>query len=133
MPVTLSYPKPRELQTKIIAIARTDNATEKCVLPKDAVIVGVYVNQEVNASTAAATVTVSCGSDADGILNAFSMATTAVGYVAAGTAVGSSVGTKLTTDSVVKSTYTVGSSTAGGTGYVVIQYFVAPSGETITS
>lgn len=132
MAVTQSYPKPRELFTKCIAIARTDNATEKCVLPKDAIIVGVNVHQTVNASTDVGTVTVSCGSDADGILNAFSMATTAVGYVHAGTAVGSSVGTKLTADSVVKSTYTVGSSTAGGTGYVYIHYFVPGPGESLT-
>ena len=132
MPVTQSYPKPRKLYTKVIEIARTDSATEKCVLPKDAVVTGVDVHQTVNASTAAGAVTVSCGGDADGILNAFSMATTAVGYVTAGTAVGSSVGTKLTADSVVKSTYTVGSSTAGGTGYVYIHYFVAGPGENLT-
>lgn len=133
MAVTLSYPKPRELFTKCIEIARTDSATEKCVLPKDAVIVGVNVHQTVSATTDVGAVTVSCGSDADGILNAFSMATTAVGYVAAGTAVGSSVGTKLTADSVVKSTYTVGSSTAGGTGYVYIHYFIPGPGESLTS
>ena len=133
MPVNLSYPKPRDLLVKAFAIARTDSATEKCVLPKDAVIVGVNVLQDVNAATDVGSVTVSCGSDSDGILNAFSMATTAVGYVAAGTAAGSSVGTKLSVDSVVKSTYTVGSSTAGGTGYCFIHYFVPGPGETLTS
>lgn len=131
MAVNLSYPKPRDLLVKSFAVARADNATEKCVLPKHAVIVGVMVHQTVDASTNTGAVTVSCGSDADGILNGFVMATTSVGYVAAGAKAGSSVGTKLEADSVVKSTYTVGSSTAGGTGYVHIYYFVAPSGETI--
>jgi hypothetical protein len=132
MAVTLSYPKPRNLKTKSFAIARTDTGQEKCVLPKDAIVVGVNVLQDVDASTAAGAVTVSCGDDADGILNAFSMATTKVGYVAAGTAYGSSIGVKLTSDCVVKSTYTVGSSTAGGTGYVFIHYFIAGPGEGLT-
>ena len=132
MPVNLSYPKPRQLLTKCFAIARTDNATEKCVLPKDAVIVGVDVLQDVVASTADGTVTVSCGGASSGILNAFVMASAAAkGFVAAGDKTGSSVGTKLTVDSVVKSTYTVGSSTAGGTGDVFIHYFVAGPGESI--
>jgi len=33
--------------------------------------------------------------------------------------------TKLDTDKMVLSTYTVGSSTAGGTGYVIIDFFMA--------
>jgi hypothetical protein len=129
MPVNLSYPKPRDVLMKAFTVARTDNATEKCVLPKDAVVVDVRVLQDVNASSAAGAVTVSCGADADGILNAFSMATTAVGLVAPGTAYGSSIGVKLTADAVVKSTYTVGSSTAGGTGTVFIYYIVPGPGE----
>jgi len=129
MPVNLSYPKPRDVLVKAFDVARTDSATEKCVLPKDAVVIGVHVHQKVAASTAAGAVTVSCGSDADGILNAFSMATTSVGFVTAGAAVGSSVGVKLTSDCAVKSTYTVGSSTAGGTGTVYISYFIPGPGE----
>jgi hypothetical protein len=133
MAINLSFPKPRATQTKIFAVARTDSSTEKCWLPKDAVIVGVYVLQMTAAETAAATFDVGVGADADGILNDFSMATTSVGYTTGGTATGAVVGTKLTVDSKVSCTYTAGSSTAGGTGYVKIEYFVAGGNETITS
>lgn len=132
MAVNLSYPKPRNTVVKIFDVARTDSSTAKCVLPKGAVITGVWVNQEVNASTAAGAVSVGWSGSTTAILNAFSMATTKVGFVSAGTAVGSGVGTKLTQDQVVISTYTVGSSTAGGTGYVVIEYFVLGPGESET-
>lgn len=131
MAVNLSYPKPRSLQTKVIEIARTDSSTEKCVLPKDAVIVGVHVFQNVAATTAAGAFDLGWTGDTDGILNDFSMATTAVGLVNAGTAAGTGVMTKLDSDKVVLSTYTVGSSTAGGTGYVIIEYFVTGPGETL--
>ena len=132
MAVNLSYPKPRSLQTKVIAIARTDSSTEKCVLPKHAVIVGVHVFQDVAATTAAGTFDLGWTGDTDGILNDFSMATTAVGMVNAGTAAGTGVMTKLDSDKVVLSTYTVGSSTAGGTGYVIIEYFVTGPNEAVT-
>ena len=131
MAVNLSYPKPRSLQTKVIGIARTDSSTEKCVLPKHAVIVGVDVFQNVAATTAAGAFDLGWTGDTDGILNDFSMATTAVGLVNAGTAAGTGVMTKLDSDKVVLSTYTVGSSTAGGTGYVIIEYFVTGPGETL--
>jgi hypothetical protein len=127
----LSYPKPRTLQRKIFAVARTDSSTVKCVLPKGAIIVGVFVHQTVNASTAAGAVTVGWSGDTDGVLNAFSMATTAVGFVAAGTAIGSGVNTPLDSDKAVISTYTVGSSTAGGTGFVYIDYFMPGPGESV--
>lgn len=134
MPVNLSYPKPRDIYVKIVPIARTDSSTEKCVLPKDAVITGVFVLQDVAAVTAAATFDLGFTGDTDGLLNDFSMAvTTPVGFVAAGAAAGSAVGTKLDSDKVILSTYTAGSSTAGGTGYVFIHYFVAGAGETLTS
>ena len=133
MPVNQSYPKPRSLQSKVITIARTDNATEKCVLPKGAVVVGIHVNQTVNASTAAGTFDLGWSGDADALVNDFSMATTKVGLVNVGTAVGDSVMTKLDSDKTIISTYTVGSSTAGGTGFVVIDYFIPGAGEDLTS
>ena len=128
---TLSYPKRRTTQQLIIPVARTDSATAKAWLPKAAVITGVHVLQNVNASTAAGSFTVGLGSDADGILEAFSMATTKVGLVNAGVSAGVSVLSKLTTDAPVTVTYTVGSSTAGGTGFVVIDFFVAGAGEAV--
>lgn len=128
---TLSYPKPRNTCIKIIPIARTDSSTAKCVLPKGAVISTVTCYQNVNASTAAATWTVGWAADTDGILNAFSAATTAVGQVHPGTAIGSGVFARLTSDVTVISTFGVGSSTAGGTGYVIIEYFVPGPGEAV--
>lgn len=126
---TLSYPKRRSTLQLVIPVARTDSATTKAWLPKAAVITGVHVLQNVNASTAAGSFTVGLGSDADGILEAFSMATTKVGLVNAGTSAGVAVLAKNTADNKVTVTYTVGSSTAGGTGFVVIDFFVAGSGE----
>jgi len=127
--VGLSYPKGRDVITKIIPIARTDSSTAKCVIPKDAVIIGVHVNQTVDATTAAGSFVLGWSGTTSAILSAFSMATTKVGLVNPGTSAGTGLFSKLTEDKVVLSTYTVGSSTAGGTGYVAIEYFVAGSGE----
>ncbi len=128
---TLSYPKRRSTMQLVIPVARTDSATAKAWLPKDAVVTGVHVLQNVSASTATASFTVGLGSDADGILEAFTMATSKVGLVNAGASAGVSVLSKLTVDAPVTVTYTVGSSTAGGTGFVIIDFFVAGSGEAV--
>jgi hypothetical protein len=134
MAVTMSYPKPRELMTKIVNIARTDSSTEKCVLPKGAIVVDVEVLQEVNASTNTGSFVLGWSGATSALVNGFTMATTKVGLVKAGTAVGSAVcGTPLNSDKKVISTYTVGSSTAGGTGKVIIKYFMPGAGETVTS
>ncbi len=132
MPVTLSYPKPRDIRVKVVPIARTDSSTEKCVLPKDAVICGIFVHQTVAASTAAGAFNLGWSGATTALLNAFSMPTSTVGFAAGGSATGASVGTKLDSDKTVLASYTVGSSTAGGTGYVVIQYFVPGPGEGLT-
>lgn len=132
MPVTLSYPKPRDIQVKVVSIARTDSSTEKCVLPKDAVICGIFVHQTVAASIAAGAFNLGWSGATTALLNAFSMPTSTVGFAAGGSATGASVGTKLDSDKTVLASYTVGSSTAGGTGYVVIQYFVPGPGEGLT-
>lgn len=132
MPVNQSYPKSRSVVRKVFAVSRTDSSTAKCVLPKGAVVTGVYVLQNVNASTATATFSVGWSGATTALLSSFTMATTAVGYVTAGTAIGSGVFSKLTEDKIVLCSYTVGSSTAGGTGYVVIEYFVPGAGETAT-
>lgn len=132
MPVTLSYPKARDVITKVVPIARTDSSTEKCVLPKDAVICGIFVHQTAAAVTAAGAFNLGWSGSATALLNAFSMPTSTVGYAAGGSATGASVGTKLDSDKTVIATYTVGSSTAGGTGYVVIQYFIPGPGEGLT-
>ena len=94
--VGLSYPKARSLITKIVPIARTDSSTVKCVIPKDAVIVGVHVNQNVNASTAPGSFVLGWSGSTSAVLSAFSMATTAVGLVNAGTSLGAGTFSKLT-------------------------------------
>lgn len=127
----LSYPKRRGTLQLIVPVARTDSATTKAWLPKDAVVTGVHVLQNVNAATAVATFTVGLGADADGILESFTMATSKVGLVNAGAQAGVSVLTKLTVDAPVTVTYAVGSSTAGGTGFVVIDFFIAGPGEAV--
>lgn len=128
----LSYPKGRDLITKVIPIARTDSSTAKCVLPKDAVVVGVHVLQDVDAATNTGSFSLGWSGATTALINGFTMATTKVGLVNAGTAAGSGLMSKLSSDKTVISTYTVGSSTAGGTGYVIIEYFVAGPGETAT-
>lgn len=127
----LSYPKPRTTLQKIIPIARTDSSTVKCVLPKDAVVSGIHILQTVDASTAAGSFVLGWSGSTSALLSAFSMATTKVGLVNAGTSAGASILTKLDTDKQVIATYTVGSSTAGGTGYVVIDYYMAGAGEAV--
>lgn len=129
MPVNLSYPKPREIQTKVFTLARTDSSTKKCVLPKDAIVCGVFVHQTAAATTNASTFDVGFTGDLDGILDGFSFATTSVGYVAAGTTAGSAVGTKLSANRAILSTCTPGASDTTSAGYVLIQYFVAGPGE----
>ena len=122
--VGLSYPKVRELYSKIIPIARTDSSTVKCAIPKGACIVGVHIMQTTDAVTGAGSFTLGSTAGGTDILSAFSMATTKVGLVNPGVSAGSLLFTKLTTDIPIYSTYTVGTSSAGGTGYVVIEYFV---------
>lgn len=131
MAVNISYPKPRSVMQKTFAIARTDSSTEKCVLPKDAIITDVTCYQNVNSGTNAATWTVGWADDTDGVLNAFSAATTAVGLVKPGTAIGSGVFAKLTSDQKIIATFG-GTSVSGGTGYVTISYIVPGPGEGVT-
>lgn len=129
--VGLSYPKGRDLITKVIPIARTDSTTTKCTIPKDAVVVDLCVYQAVDAATAAGAFNLGWAGATTALINAFSMATTKVGLVKTGTATGTGVFTKLTQDQNIISTYTVGSSTAGGTGYVTIQYFIASGNDQV--
>lgn len=126
-----SYPKPRSVQTKVIPFARTDNATLKAWLPKDAVVSGLHIYQATAAVTGAATVSVGFTGAPTALINAFSLPTTSVGLTNPGAAAGASVLTKLTADQNVIVTYAVGTSTAGGTGYVVIDYFIPGAQETV--
>ena len=125
---TLSYPKPRSTMQKIIPIARTDSTTAKCVLPKDSVITAVTCYQAVAAGTNAATWTVGWTGATTAVLNAFSAGTTSVGLAHPGVTVGAGVFTKLDSDKQVFATFG-GTSLSGGTGFVVIEYFIAGPGE----
>lgn len=136
--VSLSYPKPRESIEKVIKVVRTDTvAFNGAVLPKDAVITGMYVVGQA-ASNAATTATISVGTSATSneLINAFDVKTAATGqgYVpAGGAAVGSAMMEKLTADVPVYVKYaeTGTASTAGGPWYVKIEYTVVGSGETV--
>jgi len=136
--VSLSYPKPRGDETKVIKIVRTDTtAFVGAWLPKDAVITGMYVIGQA-ASDAATTATISVGSTATATeyLAAFDVKTAATGegYSPAGSAaVGSAFMEKLTADVPVYAKYaeTGTASTVGGPWYVKIEYSVVGSGENI--
>lgn len=131
MAVTSTTPKPKKILTKIATILRTDSSTEKFVLPKDAVIVSVTINQTSNAVTNTGAFVLGWSGSTSALVQSYTMATTKVGLVSPNTFVGASVGTKLTEDKMVLSTYSVGSSTAGGEGYVIVNYYIAGPGETI--
>lgn len=127
--VGLSYPKRKETMQLIVPIARTDSSTAKCVLPKGAVVTGIHVIQTTDAVTNTGSFVLGWSGSTSALLSTFTMATTKVGQVNAGTSAGASILTKLTQDQKVISTYSVGSSTAGGEGYVTIDFFVAGAQE----
>lgn len=135
MPVNLSFPKPRDPLTKIIPIARTDSATEKCWIPKDAVIVGAYVIQSTACDGTTGTVSVGWSGGGTEIINAFNVSTADAGYHAVAGKAGADLiaGTKTTSDKLVVATFTAGDSTSGGAGFVKIEYVVLGGGESITS
>lgn len=122
MAVNMSFPKPRKLQNKFFEIARTDNGTVKCVLPKGATVVDIDICQTADAVTGAATFDIGLGATANGLVNDFSMGTTSVGLAKPGNTLGANFGQVLAADSTVTVTFTVGTSTAGGTGWVRIGY-----------
>lgn len=126
--VGLYYPKGRDLICKIMKINRTDSSTPKMTIPKDAVIVGVHVYQDAVAVTGNGAYNLGWSGATTSILNAYSLTTAGTGLQNSGSATGTGVFTKLTQDQLLIGTYTVGTSTAGGTGYVAIEYFM-PGGQ----
>lgn len=128
MAVTMYYPKGRESITKLATIdGSVATAQTLMVLPKDAVIIGIYVLGTA-AGTATRTVSVS-GSGSTTILNAFDLATYGAGYNPAGSAAGTDLATKLTSDVQVKAT--MSAADAGKTWVLKIEYIVPGSGETL--
>jgi hypothetical protein len=135
--INMSYPKPRATQTKLAAMTYADTtARELFVLPKNAVIVGIYVIGA-TASNAATTGTLSIGSSATATeyMSGFDVKTAAdgVGYnPAGGKAVGSAMATPLTTDVHVYGIYAeTGAGASAGAWTIKIEYFVTGPGETL--
>lgn len=131
-------PKARSTLCKMGSLARTDTAAKELFgLPKDAVIVGIYVIGSA-ASNAASTATIGTGSttDANQHMTGYDVKTAATGEgynPSAGAAVGSALGTKLTADTPVYGIYaeTGTASSAGGPWIVKYEYYVAGPGETL--
>jgi hypothetical protein len=130
---TLSYPKPRDVLTKVVTLGVADSSTEKCVLPKSAIVIEVVCNQTVAATSAASSWLLGWSGNTNGLLNAFASATTAVGQVHPGTTIGDGLFTPLTADQSIISTCTAGSGDTTSVVYVMIKYFVPGPGETATS
>jgi hypothetical protein len=122
--VGLYYPKGRDAITKVMRINRTDSSTAKMTIPKDAVICGVHVYQDAVAVTGNGAYNLGWAGATTSILNAYSLTTAGTGLANPGAATGTGVFTKLTQDQLLIGTYTVGTSSAGGTGYVAIEYFM---------
>ena len=121
-----------ELLTKTVQVVRTDTARfDAFALPKGVVIAGVYVlgTTASNAGTSA-TLTVGTSTAGTEILNAFDCKTN-YGYVPAGTAAGSAIGTQLTADTLFKAVYaeTGTASTAGGPWIIKVEYYFPQTGE----
>ena len=131
--VTFTTPPAVEILEKTVQIKRTDTtAFDAFVLPKDVVIAGVYVmgNTASDAGTAA---TVSVGSN-PGTTNecvaAFSVKTNGAGYYAAGAQAGTSMGSQLTADTLMKAKYVESgtASTTGGPWLVKVEYYFPQQG-----
>ncbi len=130
MPVNLSYPKPKKIFSKFVSLGVADSSTEKCVLPKGAVIVDVNCNQTADATTNASTWLLGWSAATGGILNAFASATTKVGSVKAGVKAGSGWYAPLTADQKIISTCTAGVSDTTSVVVVEIRYCIPGPGET---
>lgn len=130
--VTTVTPPAVELLAKTAQVVRTDTtAFEAFYIPKGAVIAGVYV-LGATASNAGTSATISVGSNpgtTNEILANFDCKTN-YGYVAAGAAAGSAIGTQLTADLKVKALYAESgtASTAGGPWLIKVEYYMTSAG-----
>lgn len=129
--VGLSYPKQREVIYRVFPIARTDSSKVQCVVPKDAVICDLRVVQTAAAVTGAASYNLGWSGATTGLLNAFSLPTSSVGHVTSGSTTGTQFMTKLSQDRAILGTFTVGTSSAGGTGYIILGYFMVGGNEQV--
>ena len=131
--VTFTSPPAVEILEKTVQIKRTDTtAFDAFVLPKNAVIAGAYVMGN-TASDAATSATVSVGSNpgtTDECVAAFDVKTNGAGYFAAGATAGTSMGSQLTADTLMKAKYVESgtASTAGGPWLVKVEYYIPQQG-----
>lgn len=131
-------PKPRDVLSKFISIARTDTtASIKAYLPKNSVLVGFYViGSAVSNAGTSAVIDVGNTATSNEWVASYDVKTAATGegYSPVGAAaVGSAMGTPLTSDNPVYAKYTESgtASSAGGPWIVKIEYFVTGPNETL--
>lgn len=135
--VSLNYPKVRESLTKVIKVVSGDTtAFLGAWLPKDAIILGMYVvGHAVNTAVTSATLGVGSTTAANEFVAGYDIkaAATGEGYSAVGAAaVGSAFMTKLTADTPVYAKITsAGGGDGGGPWFVKIEYTVPGSGEDV--
>lgn len=135
MAITLSYPKPRSTQVKMASfVGNVATAQSLMVLPKDAVIAGVYIIGAANATAAATdtTVDVSGGSDANGLVAAYNLETGGLGYNPVAATAGVLVGTKLAADTTVGATLSAAVAGDAALSWTLkVEYYVTGPGETL--
>lgn len=127
MPVNLSYPKPRDLLTKVIRIARTDSATPKAVLPKGAFVIRVTTYIDTTADAGTPTYNLGWSGASTSLLNGAVI--TGRGQAFPSTTSGTSLFTALDQDRELLGTFNAVGSASGSTGYVTIEYVVVGPGE----
>jgi hypothetical protein len=133
--VTSTTPPASAILTQVVQVTRTDTvAFDAFVLPKNAVIVGAYVmgNATSDSNTSAS---ISVGSN-PGTTNEFVAAfdvkaSTGKGYNAAAGFGGTSMGSQVTSNTLIKAKYTEsGTATTGGPWLVKCEYYTPQSGST---
>jgi len=131
--VSTITPPAVELLCKTCQVTRTDTvAFEAFSLPAGVVLAGVYVMGQ-TASDSNTSASISVGSNpgtTNEVLVAFDVkGATGAGYYAAEATAGTSVGTKLTADTLIKAKYTEsGTASTGGPWLVKCEYYFPPSG-----
>lgn len=138
LPVGITTVTPPAVETlvKTFQVARTDTtAFDAVVLPKFAVISGVYVLGN-TASNAATTAVIHAGTNpgtTNELLASFDVkGTTGTGYQPAGAAAATGIGTQLTADTKYQAKYaeTGTASTSGGPWLVKVEYYIPQQGNT---
>lgn len=132
--ITSTTPPAIEVLTKTVQVTRTDTtAFEAFVLPRGAVVAGAYVLGN-TASDAATTATLDVGSNpgtTNEALAAFDVkGATGQGYATGGAKAGTSMGSQLASDTLIKAKYseTGTASTTGGPWLVKVEYYIPQQG-----